>query len=257
MRVLNYIRHLPKTAPFERRTFTSARTRNSPLKYLLLKPKGFQPNNAYPLVLSLHGGAPRRHFEDLLEPFLPGLAYGLGRLISDETQDKHPSFVIAPWSNEKSWDEANLRLVMELLDALQTEFRIDTNRLYVTGQSMGGFGTWSAIVEYPEKFAAAVPICGGGEPRKAQRVKEIPIWAFHGSADHVVPVDYTRQMIASLKRAGGTPIYWEYKDADHSATAERAYCEPGLIDWIFAQSKTNRAVIAPLTAPQGSTNRTR
>ncbi|HWN96981.1 MAG TPA: prolyl oligopeptidase family serine peptidase, partial [Methylomirabilota bacterium] len=110
-------------------------------------------------------------------------------------------------------------------------------RIYVTGQSMGGWGTWSVITAHPERFAAAIPICGGGDPNRAARAKEIPIWAFHGSADQVVPVRHTRQMIAALQKAGSKPIYWEYKDADHAATAERAYCEPELIEWLFAQSK--------------------
>jgi predicted peptidase len=203
----------------------------------LFRPKGFQPEQTYPLVLSLHGGAPRKQFEDLVEPYLPGLAYGPGRFIAHETQDKHQCFLVAPWSNERNWDEENIRLIMALLASLQKEFRIDTNRIYVTGQSMGGFGTWSIITEHPEIFAAAIPICGGGEASRAARAKNIPIWAFHGTADRVVPVQYTRQMIAALKRAGGTPLCWEYKDADHSGTAERAYCEPDLIEWLFAQRK--------------------
>ena len=247
-RMLESIRHLPKRAPFERRTFTNA-SRTAELKYLLLKPKNFDRNRSYPLVLSLHGGAPRRHFEDLLEPYLPGLAYGLGRLVSDETQDNHPCFVVAPWSDQRNWDDRNLRLTLELLDHLGREFRVDTNRVYVTGQSMGGFGTWSMILEQPGRFAAAIPICGGGDPRRARAAAHVPIWAFHGSADGVVPVSETRAMIAAIQAAGGTPIYWEYQHADHSATAERAYCEPALIDWLFAQSKTNRTSIQPPPPP--------
>ena len=254
-RLLEYIRHLPKKAPWERRTFLTAKSRSAQLKYLLFKPKSFEAGRAYPLVLSLHGGAPRRRFEDLLEPYLPGLAYGLGRLICDETQNEHPSFVIAPWSNERNWDDENLRLVMDLLGALQKEFRIDTNRIYVTGQSMGGFGTWSIITEHPQQFAAAVPICGGGGPSRAARAKDVPIWAFHGTADGVVPVHYTRQMIAAIRKAGGKPSYWEYIGAEHAGTAERAYCEPGLINWLFAQSRTNATTLLPSPpVTHGSTN---
>ena len=237
LQFLERIRHLPKQAAFERRTFSSARTPKEQMKYLFFKPKNFQPAKSYPLVLSLHGGAPRRNFEDLLEPYLPGLAYGLGRLVSDDTQDTHPCFVVAPWSKGRDWDKENLRLVMELLDALQKEFQIDSKRVYVTGQSMGGWGAWSIITQHPERFAAAIPICGGGEPGDAAKAKDIPIWAFHGSKDGVVPVQYTRQMIAALRKAGATPRYWEYKDADHAHTAERAYCEPDLVSWLFAQSK--------------------
>jgi len=235
LQFLERIRHLPKQATFERRTFTDPS--KSQLKYLLFKPKNFDREKTYPLVLSLHGGAPRKKFEDLLEPYLPGLAYGLGRLISDDTQSEHPCFVVAPWSAGRDWDKENIHLIMELLDALAKEFHVDSKRIYVTGQSMGGFGTWSIIAQHPERFAAAIPICGGGEPKDATKAKDIPIWAFHGSADHVVPVQYTRQMIAALRGAGASPRYWEYKDADHAQTAERAYCEPDLISWLFAQSK--------------------
>ena len=225
MHYLERIRHLPKQAAFERREFVSTTDRKTRLQYLLFRPKNFQPGTNYPLVLSLHGGAPRKKFEDLLEPYLPGLAYGLGRLVSDDTQDAHPCFVLAPWSNGGGWDKENLRLTLKLLDALAKEFKIDPKRVYVTGQSMGGFGTWSIITQHPERFAAAVPICGGGEPRDAAKAKDIPIWAFHGSKDGVVPVHYTRQMIAALRTAGATPRYWEYEGAEHAGTAERAYCE--------------------------------
>ena len=237
LQLLERLRHLPKITAWERRTLVSTIHPEEQLKYLLFKPKGFQTTQAYPLVLSLHGGAPRRHFEDLVEPYLPGLAYGLGRFVSDETQQAHPCFVVAPWSNGGGWDGDNLRLVMELLDALEKEFKIDAKRIYVTGQSMGGFGTWSVITQHPERFAAAVPICGGGEPSDAAKAKDIPIWAFHGSADRVVPVQYTRQMIAALRKAGASPLYWEYQGAEHAGTAERAYCEPDLIAWLFAKSK--------------------
>jgi predicted peptidase len=234
---LERVRHLPKRAAFERRTFNSRKMRGAQLKYLLFKPKGFQAQQSYPLVLSLHGGAPREKFEDLLEPYLPGLAYGLGRFVSDDTQDKHPCFLVAPWSDGRKWDGENISLIIELLDALHNEFQIETNRVYVTGQSMGGWGTWTIITQHPERWAAAVPICGGGDPKAAVRARSIPIWAFHGDADTVVPVQYTREMIAALKAAGAKPLYWEYVGGTHAGTAERAYCEPELIDWIFAQRR--------------------
>jgi predicted peptidase len=233
---LERFRHLPKQAALAARVFTEPRAPRESLRYLLFQPAttNTQP---LPLVLSLHGGGPRHRFEDLLEPYTPGFAYGLGRLVAPESQREHPCFVIAPWSDNSNWDERNLRLVLGLLDALQVEFKIDPTRLYVTGQSMGGFGTWTIITAVPARFAAAIPICGGGEPGDAPRVRQLPIWAFHGSGDTVVPVDYTRAMIHALRQAGGNPIYWEYKDATHADTAERAYCEPELLDWLFAQKR--------------------
>lgn len=231
--LLEEIRHLPKRAALDRRVFTN--DDGSQLRYWLFKPQTTGTN--LPLVLSLHGAAPRRQFEHMLEPGLPGLAYGLGRLISNDTQQKHPSFVVAPWSNGRSWDDAHLTSILALLDALAREFPIDTNRIYVTGQSMGGWGTWSILARAPERFAAAVPICGGGNPQDAARITNVPIWAFHGSADSAVPVARTREMIAAIEAAGGQPRYWEYVNETHAGTAERAYCEPDLIEWLFAQRR--------------------
>jgi predicted peptidase len=231
---VEHLRHLPKMAAFEARTFTNRA--QAQIRYLLFAPQNYQTNQAYPVVLSLHGGAPRRNFEDLLEPYLPGLAYGLGRLVSAETQNSHPSFVVAPWSNNQAWDEPNLALVMDLLEALQREFSMDPKRRYVTGQSMGGFGTWSVIASYPGYFAAAIPICGGGDPKRIARPWRTPIRAFHGTTDQVVPVHYSREMVAAVRSAGGHPLYFEYENTEHAGAAERAYCEPDLISWLFAQS---------------------
>jgi predicted peptidase len=223
---LERFRNLPKQTAFETRSFT-VRPGARPLRYLFFKPTGWQ-TNAFPLVLSLHGGGPRRQFEHLLEPNAPGFAYGLGRLVSPEEQRAHPSFVVAP-----------------LRDALAREFRLDTNRVYVTGQSMGGFGTWAMLAAEPARFAAAIPICGGGDPDTAKRIGHVPVWAFHGSADRVVSVENTRRMIAALESAGARPAYWEYTDATHAETAERAYCEPGLLHWLFAQRRPSVTPAAP------------
>ncbi len=237
---LERLRHLPKQAGFEARVLPKSAGQTSALRYLLFKPK-VEAQTSYPLVLSLHGGGPRRRFEDLLEPYAPGFAYGLGRLVAPETQQAHPCFVVAPWSDGRGWDDDNLAAVVALLDRLQADFKVDPARLYVTGQSMGGYGTWSMITRHPQRFAAAIPICGGGDPPKAHLASAIPIWAFHGSADKVVPVGETRDMVRALWEAGGRPVYWEYTGATHADTAERAYGEPGLMDWLFAQRKAESA----------------
>ncbi len=236
---LERLRHLPAAAAWEKRAFTGSVDR-VPLRYLLGKPAGYDAKKPYPLVLSLHGGAPRRQFEHLLEPGAPGFAYGLGRLISEETQRDHPCFVLAPWSNQRNWDAAHLENIQELLDTLIREFSVDTNRLYVTGQSMGGFGTWAILEKYPDRFAAAVPICGGGSVSAGSASRRVAVWAFHGDKDGVVSVENTRTAIRGLQQAGGQPIYWEYQGGTHAGTAERAYCEPQLIEWLFAQRRPGR-----------------
>lgn len=228
--LLARLRATPKLIASEARAFKT-------LRYRLFKPAGFDSEKSYPLVLSLHGGGPRHSFDHLLEGETPGFAYGIGRLVGLETQRKHPCFVLVPWSGPQGWNPGNCDLAIGILDELRKEFKIDPKRIYVTGQSMGGFGTWSMITRHPEIFAAAIPVCGGGEPAHATKAKGIPVWTFHGNSDGIVPVSETRNMVEALTKAGGQVIYWEYDKATHAQTAERAYCEPVLIDWLFRQSK--------------------
>jgi len=235
--LLAKLRRLPKEIPSEARTFSDPRAPRETMRYRFYKPLHFDPAKAYPLVLSLHGGGPRRRFDDLLEPFNPGFAYGIGRLVSPDTQSKHPVFVVVPWSAGGGWDAGNIRLVMGILDSLRAEFKIDPKRIYVTGQSMGGSGTWAILAEHPNVFAAAIPICGWGDPATAEKIKDTPIWVIHGNADKIMPVAGSRAMVKALLKAGAKPIYWEYDGATHALTAERAYCEPLLIDWLFDKTK--------------------
>lgn len=235
-KLLAKLRVAPRQMNSEARNFVLNRTVGS-MRYRLYKPLDFDKAKSYPLVLSLHGGGPRNKFEDLLEPFEPGFCYGIGRLVRPESQSVHPSFVVVPWSAGEGWSGTNTVLVMGILDALQKEFKIDAKRIYVTGQSMGGAGTWTIIAEHPDVFAAAIPICGWGEPPTAPTIKDIPIWAIHGNADKLMPVQGSRDIVRALQRIGGKPIYWEYKGGTHAGTAERAYCEPQLLDWMFDQVK--------------------
>ena len=101
---------------------------------------------------------------------------------------------------------------------------------------MGGFGTWTAITAHPQLFAAAIPLCGGGDVNQAAKLKQIPIWAFHGAKDQAVPVERSREMIAAIRKAGGNPKYTEYPDQDH-AVWEKAFNEPDLLPWVFAQKR--------------------
>jgi predicted peptidase len=237
LELLERIRLLPKQVTWQVRTQRATNASNDALRYRLWTPPHLESNKTYPLVLFLHGGAPRKQFEDVLEPHLPGLAYGIGRFVAPETQANHPCFVLVPWSNGRAWDGVNLQLILDALETLRREFPIDTNRLYVTGQSMGGIGAWALITEHPGIFAAAVPVCGAGNPAAARVAKDVPVWTFHGTADTTMPVSYTRDMVKTLLRVGGKPVYWEYDGGTHSGTAERAYCEPNLVEWLFAQRK--------------------
>jgi predicted peptidase len=219
------------------RTYTDPKDANSSLRYRLFRPPKYTRANRYPLVLILHGGGAVENFDDLLKCSSPVFAFGPARFAAPEEQARHPAFVVVPWSNGRDWDEENMRLMVGLLGALREQFPIDAKRLYITGQSMGGYGTWRMITTYPDLFAAAVPICGGGEPATAAKAKNVAVWAFHGTDDTLVPVSQTRDMISALLQAGARPAYWEYEGGTHAGTAQRAFCEPWLLDWLFAQAK--------------------
>jgi predicted peptidase len=126
-------------------------------------------------------------------------------------------------------------LVLEVIAKMQKQYRIDPDRLYVMGLSMGGYGTWDAVQRYPDMFAAAVPICGGGDETRADRIK-CPVWAFHGDKDPAVPVSRSRNMIAAIKAAGGTPRYTEYPGVGHNAWSA-AFKDPEMLKWLFSQKR--------------------
>jgi pimeloyl-ACP methyl ester carboxylesterase len=124
--------------------------------------------------------------------------------------------------------------VLKLIASLEQQFSIDATRLYLTGLSMGGYGTWALIEGNPKLFAAAVPMSGGGDTSKAASIAQLPIWDFHGTIDPLVPVQQSRDMIAALMAAGGHPKYTEYPNGMHDIW-DTAYTEPALLPWIFAQ----------------------
>lgn len=216
------------------------------LNYRIHIPDKPDSTGLYPVVLFLHG-AGERGSDNKAQ-----LTWGVWRFVEDSVQQNHPSIVIAPQAPEDSyWGEAEWRtkstklmeepakplaLAMELLEQIQKEFPVDSMRIYVTGLSMGGFGTWNLITRYPDKFAAAAPVCGGGDVTKAHRIAHMPIWNFHGTLDNVVPPELSRDMIQAVRYAGGNPGYSEYPDVGHSSWIQ-AYREPYLVDWMFSQKK--------------------
>jgi predicted peptidase len=129
-----------------------------------------------------------------------------------------------------------MRLTLSALDSLKHEFRIDTQRIYVIGLSMGGHGVWDLVTRFPKMFAAAIPVCSAGDPAKAAKIVGVPIWCFHGAADPVVGVAYARTMITALRKAGGTPKYTEYPGVGHDSY-RNAFKEAELLPWLFAQRR--------------------
>jgi len=211
------------------------------MPYRLLKPKDYDPKRSYPLVLFLHGMGERGSDNQAQ------LINGVSELFAnDEARAKDPCFAVIPqcpdndsWANWRQ-REAELtrpaRAALDIVAAVQQEFNIDPARLYIGGLSMGGFGTWAIIAARPQMFAAAFPICGGGDPSQAARLANMPIWAFHGAQDEVVNPDMSRAMIAAIKQAGGNPRYTEYEGVGHASWVP-AFKEPGLLEWLFAQKR--------------------
>ena len=175
-------------------------------------------------------------------------------LVSGEAAKKHPCFFVAPqcpvgskWC-EVPWDfrtshktpgepSKPMRLTLELLASLEKAFSIDPARRYVTGLSMGGFGSFDLCVRRPKDFAAAVPICGGADDSRASEMAGIAFWVFHGSNDGAVPVARSRSAVEALKKAGAKVKYTEYAGMGHDSWT-KAYYEPGLAEWLFGQKRS-------------------
>ena len=129
-----------------------------------------------------------------------------------------------------------MRLSLALIANLEKALSVDSDRIYVTGLSMGGFGAWDALQRHPQRFAAAAPVCGGGDTALASKIARVPVWVFHGDRDNVVKTSRSRDMIAALKKAGGSPKYTEYPKTGHNAWTA-TYRNPKLYEWMFAQTR--------------------
>jgi predicted peptidase len=214
---------------------------NQTMPYRLFSPGLTDRNRRYPLVLWLCGSAGRGN--NNLNQISFGNILGSHVWTTPENQSKHPCFVVAPqcpendsWANAEMKPTPSLLLALDLMHDLQARLRIDSQRIYLAGQSMGGFGTWAAISAYPKTFAAAIPLCGGGDEKQAANLKHVPIWAFHGAKDESVNVERSRRMIAAVRQAGGQPKYTEYPEEGHTIW-EKVFREPDLLPWVFAQKK--------------------
>src|SRR5262249_9170015 len=130
----------------------------------------------------------------------------------------YPFIIVSPQAPRFGWDAATLNA---LVDEVASKYRVDKDRLYVTGLSMGGFGTWALAAAYPNKFAAIAPICGGGDPAEVKKIKDLPIWVFHGAKDPVVPLKSSESMVQALKDAGAENVkFTVYPEANHDSWTE-------------------------------------
>ncbi len=217
------------------------------LNYRLLGPD-YNTSRKYPLVIFLHGSGERGNDNKAQ------LKWGVLNFASDKMMLHHPAFVIAPqcpenqsWANfdqTKNSGDLTLNAVpskpMDLLMKLVKDFikthPVDTNRIYITGLSMGGYGTYDAIEREPNLFAAAVPVCGAGDVTKASRIAHIPMWIFHGSEDPAVPTQYSLDMANALFKAGAKPGLTFYPEIGHFSWLG-AYTDDLMLEWMFRQRK--------------------
>lgn len=230
------------------------------MPYRLFIPENYDPNKIYPLVMFMHGGGERG--DDNEKQILAN--QGATIWAKPEEQLKRPCFVLAPQAHS-SWDggfgvtrgednSINLKNVMTMGKDLKLAYKvlnevlskynknIDLSRLYCTGLSQGGFGTWLLNENYPNLFAAMVPISGGGDPNKVNTLINKPIWAFHAENDSVIPVSYDRNTISALRNLGSNVIYTEYnKDTfifpDGHFAWVLAYKNEAMREWLFKQKK--------------------
>ena len=210
------------------------------LPYRLFVPER-KTGGSLPAIVYLHGAAGAG--TDNLKQITGGNTLGTHVWTTKERQARHPAFVIAPqaaegerWSTTTSQLAPYASLALELLTNLSKEFSIDADRIYLVGQSLGGYGTWDVVSKRPELFAAAVPLCGGGDPARVAAARNVPIWAFHGAVDQTVPVDRSREMVAALREAGVAVKYTEYPNVGHNVWTV-AFAERELPDWLFAQRR--------------------
>lgn len=218
------------------------------IAYRLMRPEAASPGTRFPLVVFLHGAGERG------DDNLAQLKYLPNWLADPEMRKQHPCFVLAPqcrgdhrwapfdWSDKRSSPIADrpttdLAGAIAALDRVVAEEAVDQDRVLLTGLSMGGYGSWEWAMRTPQRFAAVVPICGGGDERQAARLARVPIWCFHGGADTVVPVERSRTMVEAIRAAGGAPKYSELPGVGHDSWTP-AYRDPDLIEWMFARRRS-------------------
>jgi poly(3-hydroxybutyrate) depolymerase len=229
--------------PFVAKTYKSGQ---EALLYRIHTPEKIEQGKKYPLVVLLHGAGERG------DDNKKQLAHGAADILKFAQAAKQPIFFIAPqcprgqqWVNTP-WGKMShtmpkepsksMALAIGLIKKTVADSPVDENRIYVTGLSMGGFATWDIVQRMPDYFAAAMPICGGADTAQAAKLKDMPIWCFHGGNDRVVKTQRSRDMIAAIKKAGGAPKYTEYPGVGHNSWT-KTFGDKEVLTWLFAQKK--------------------
>ena len=199
------------------------------MDYLLFLPQDYEKKDSWPLMLFLHGAGERGDDLELVKK------HGPPKIV--ETKKDFPFILVSPQCKSRRWWEPFE--LTALLDDVVAKYKVDEDRIYVTGLSMGGFGTWSLASHTPDRFAAIVPICGGGEPYWTRRFVHLPVWVFHGAKDFAVPLERSEEMVEALKKHGGNVKLTVYPDAGHDSWTE-TYDNPELYEWLLQQKRGER-----------------
>jgi predicted peptidase len=228
--------------------YTGGKYKDEVFHYRLMQPAKIEEGKKYPVILFLHGAGERGSDNKAQLKYFPEW------MADAKLREKYPCFVIAPQCrNNEKWSSGNwgakrsakmddeptdqMKVALAALDHVVKTYPVDSSRLYLTGLSMGGFGSWELAIRQPERFAAVAPICGGGDESQAAKLVKIPIWAWHGDADPAVPVERSRNMIAAIKAAGGSPKYTELKGVGHDSWNQAYHGPDNLIPWMFEQKR--------------------
>lgn len=209
---------------------TQVITKTVRVDYLLYLPPDYNedPKRRWPMILFLHGTGERGHDLEKVRTHGPPKHIAQGR--------DYPFVVVSPQCPPDQWWDPDV--LFALLDTVAETARIDVDRIYVTGLSMGGYATWSMATRQPDRFAAIAPICGGGDATQAYKLKALPIWAFHGEKDTAVSPKKSKQMVAAVNKAGGNARLTLYPNTRHDSWT-RAYEDPALFEWFLSHRRTS------------------
>lgn len=199
------------------------------IQYIIRYPKGYQVGKKYPIILFLHGAGSRgKDVHTLMEnPFF---------VITDEYYD-FPFITVAPVCSANTWFDM-FEILKRFVQALAMISFVDSSRMYLMGNSMGGYGTWQLAMSMPEYFAAIVPICGGGMYWNAGRLVNVPVWAFHGAKDNVVFVEESVKMVEAVNRCGGNVKLTIYPENMHDSWSD-TYRNPEVFEWLLSHRNQN------------------
>lgn len=225
-------KQLPQTVTV--RNSAGGEMRDVTIPFLLFAPKDYETDGKkWPLMLFLHGlgESGNKELERVKIHGPPGFV---------ESRPDFPFVVVSPQLPPPAGEMKDVPTawksepLIQLVDHVMKHLNIDPTRVYVTGLSMGGYGTWRLVADYPERFAAAVPICGGGEPATmAKSLRRVPIWAFHGACDNVVPLCKSEEMVQAVRRAGGDVRLTVYPGVEHNSW-KPTYDNPKVYDWLLS-----------------------